>query len=83
VSVPLKDLGRFAISESTHAALEAESAAFGRSMQDIAREVLQQWADRKAHGYKVYARRVLANGMQAELPGFEPEDNGAVRKGAR
>ena len=83
MSAPLKDLGRLGVSETTHAALEAESAAFGQSMQEIAREVLQQWADRKAHGYKVYARRVMANGLQVELPGFGVEGDGAGRKGGR
>jgi hypothetical protein len=69
--------------ESIHAALKAESIAFGKPMQDIAREILQEWADRKHLAYKVYARLVLANGMQTELPGFETEDDGVQRKGRK
>lgn len=67
--------------ESIHAALEADAIAFDTTMQVIAREILQDWADRKHHAYTVYARRLLANGMQTELPGFETEDAGKRRKG--
>jgi hypothetical protein len=69
--------------ESIHAALKAESVAFDKTMQDIAREILQEWADRKHLAYKVYARLVLANGMQTELPGFETEDVGKRRDGRK
>ncbi len=85
MSVPLRDLkfDRVAISETVHAALEAEAMAFDRTMESVARQVLQEWADRKAHAYRVYARRVIANGNQTELPGFETEDAGAKRKGPK
>lgn len=82
MSVPLKDF-RPGITESIHAALEAEASAFDRTMESVAREVLQNWADRKAHAYRIYARRVIANGNQPELPGLEPEDAGMRRKGRR
>ena len=68
------------LSDSIHAALEADAEAFDRTMQAVAREVLQDWADRKHHAYTVYAKRVLANGMQTELPGFETGDDGIRRK---
>lgn len=82
MSLPLKDF-RPGITESIHAALEAEATAFGTSMEGVARRVLQEWADRRAHAYKVYARRVIANGSQTELPGLELEDTGKSRKGRR
>lgn len=89
MALPLKDFG-VGLTESIHAALEAESAAFGKSMQVIAREVLQEWADRKHVAYTVYARRVIANGSQTELPGMDtgldgnPAGNaGVARKGGR
>lgn len=82
MSLPLKDF-RTGITESIYAALEARAAADETDMQSIARRVLQQWADREAHAYKVFARRVIANGPQTELPGFELEDAGRSRKGAR
>lgn len=78
MSLPLKDF-RLGITESIYAALEAEGIAFDRDMQTVAREVLQIWADRKHLAYKVYAKRVLANGMQTELPGLETEDAGRSR----
>jgi hypothetical protein len=82
MALPLKDF-RLGISDSIAALLEAEAAAFGKDMQTVAREILQDWADRKHHAYTVYARRVLANGMQSELPGFDTEDDGTRRKDRR
>lgn len=78
MAIPLKDF-RLGISESIEAALKAEGAAFDKDMQVVAREVLQEWANRKHRAYTVYARLVLANGMQTELPGFELGDDGAGR----
>lgn len=78
MSVPLKDF-RLGITESISAALEADSAAFDKDMQVVAREVLQDWANRKHRAYTVYARRALANGPQAESPGLETEDAGIAR----
>lgn len=80
MSMPLKDF-RLGITETIAAALEAEGIAFDKDMQVVAREILQNWADRKHRAYTIYAKRVLANGMQAELPGFEAADDG--RSGSR
>lgn len=79
MSIPLKDF-RLAVPEDVLAVLEAEAAAFDTDMQAIARKVLQEFADRRAHAFKVYQRRVLANGLQTELPGFEAGDAGTARK---
>jgi hypothetical protein len=78
----IKDFS-LAISESIHAALEADAEAFDKTMQVVAREILQDWADRKHRAYTVYARRVIANGNQTELPGFETGDDGIARKGRK
>jgi hypothetical protein len=82
VAIPLKDF-RLTVSESVLAALEAEATAFDRDMQGIAREILNDWAKRKHLAYTVYARRVLANGSQTELPGFETADEGTRRNGRK
>lgn len=82
MSLPLKDF-RLGISESIDIWLDAEAAAFGKDKQTVAREVLSDWAKRKAHAYKVAARRLTANGLQPELDGFETEDDGASRNAAR
>lgn len=82
MSLPLKDF-RVGITEAVAAALEAEAVAFDSDMQVIARQILEEWARRKHRAYTVYARRVLANGAQTELPGFELEDAGTQRKGRR
>lgn len=82
MAIPLKDF-RLGITDSIAAALEADAIAFDKDMQVIAREILQDWADRKHHAYTVYAKRVLANGMQTELPGFEAGDAGRSRSGRK
>jgi hypothetical protein len=82
VAIPLKDF-RLGITDAIAAALEAESIAFDKDMQVVAREILQDWADRKHRAYTVYAKRVLANGMQTELPGFEVADAGRRRSGQK
>lgn len=75
MSTPLRDF-RTAITDSIHAALEARAAASGTDMQTVAREVLADWAAREHRAYMVYARRVIANGAQTELPGMGLEDDG-------
>jgi hypothetical protein len=78
MAIPLKDF-RLGISDSIYAALEAEADAFDKDMQVVAREILQEWADRKHRAYTVYAKRVLANGMQTELPGLDTAHAGRSR----
>ena len=83
MSLPLKDF-RLGITESIDIWLDAESAAFGTDKAAIAREILQEWAKRKAHAYKVATRRMAANGLQPELPGLDTEDAGVgARRGRR
>lgn len=80
MSVPLKDL-RLGVSETVDIMLDATAAAFGKDKQTVAREVLSEWARKVAHQHKVIARRLAANGMQPELFGDEPEDDGTSRQG--
>lgn len=82
MSLPLKDF-RVYITESISASLEAESAAFGKDQQVVAREVLQAWADARHRAYRVYARRSLANGLQPDLPGLDADETGMQRKGRK
>lgn len=82
MSTPLKDF-RLGVTESIDRALAASAAAFGQDKAAIARDVLQEWTDRKAHEHKVFARLLMANGGQTELPGFEPADDGLSRKARR
>lgn len=79
---PVKDFS-LALSESIHAALESEAEAFDKTMQVVARQVLQDWADRRHHAHTVYARRMRTNGLQTEFDGMETGDNGTPRKGRR
>jgi hypothetical protein len=73
MSTPLKDF-RLPIPEHVHLWLEAEAQAFGMDMQQIAREVLKDWAKKKAHAYKVATKRMKANGLQMELVGDDEEE---------
>jgi hypothetical protein len=76
VSTPLKDF-RVPVPESVHLWLEAEATAFGVDMQQIAREVLKDWARKKAHAYKVATKRMKAKGLQMELVGDDDEESGS------
>lgn len=76
MSVPLKDAGRLAIKEATHMWLEAEAIAFGKTMQEVVREVLEEWAKKKAHAFKVAHRRLASNGLQTDWLGEDTEEDG-------
>ncbi|MCC7462115.1 MAG: hypothetical protein IT480_06580 [Gammaproteobacteria bacterium] len=82
MSLPLRDF-RLGITESIDIWLDAEAAAFCKDKAAIAREVLQEWAKRKAHAFKVAERRLVANGLQPELDGLVMEDDGRARRGGR
>ena len=82
MSLPLKDF-RLGITESIDIWLDAEAIAFGTDKAAVAREILQEWAKRKAHAHKVASRRLAANGLQPELPGFDAEDDGVPAKAGR
>lgn len=81
MAAPLKDLkfDRVGLSESTHMWLESDAEAFDTSMQEIARRVLDEWAAKKAHAFRIAAKRLRANGLQMELLGNDAEDNGTPR----
>lgn len=63
--------------------LDAEATAFGTDMQTVARDILKEWAKRKAHAYKVATKRMSANGLQMELVGNDEEDDGMARSGRK
>lgn len=82
MSLPLKDY-RTAIPESVDVWLDIEAQATGKDKAAIGREIFTAWAKAKFHSHKVAARRLQANGMQPELFGDEPEDDGTSRKARR
>jgi len=82
MALPLKDF-RLGITEAIDIWLDAVAVANSADKAAIARDVLQEWADRKAHEHKVAWRRMRANGLQPELPGLDTEDDGTSRKGRR
>jgi hypothetical protein len=82
VSIPLKDY-RTGIPESVDVWLDIESAATGKDKAQIGRDVLTAWAKEKFHAHKVATKRLQANGMQPELFGDEPADDGKLSGKAR
>lgn len=82
MSLPLNDF-RLGITESIDIWLDAEATAFGSDKAAIARQILQDWAKKKAHAYKVAGRRFAANGVQPELDWDGLEDGGATAKASR
>ena len=79
MSLPLKDF-RLGITEAIDIWLDAEATAFGTDKAAVARQVLNEWAKRKAHAHKVAVRRMRANGVQPEFEWSETEDAGVTRK---
>ena len=79
MALPLKDF-RLGVTESIDIWLDAVAIANNIDKAAVARDVLQEWADRKAHEHKVAHRRMTANGLQPDLPGFETEDAGVGRQ---
>lgn len=82
MSLPLKDF-RLGITESIDIWLDAVASSTGSDKAAVARDVLRDWARRKAHEHKVAMRRMAANGMQPELDGLDMEDAGVSRSGRR
>lgn len=82
MSLPLKDY-RTAIPEAVDVWLDIEAQATGEDKAAIGRRVLREWAKAKQHAYTVATKRLQANGLQPELFGDQPEDDGIARKGRK
>jgi len=70
---------RIMLPEFVDLVLDAEAVGAHEDKQTIAREVLEKWARQRHRAFKVYAKRMKANGLQMELDGIDPEDDGASR----
>jgi hypothetical protein len=79
MALPLKDF-RLGITESIDLWLDADAIAFDKDKAAIAREVLAEWAKKKAHAFKVAHRRMAGNGLQPELFGDDTEEDGSDRE---
>jgi hypothetical protein len=82
MATPLKDF-RLGIPESVDWFLEGDAVAFGKDKSAIAREILIDWAKKKAHAKRVVDKRMATNGMQPEFDWETPEDDGATRSGRK
>lgn len=82
MSLPLIDM-RVGFPEGTDVWIEAEALASGKDKQTIVREVMAEWAKRRAHAYRVATRRLASNGLQVDLPGLDADGDGLTRTGAK
>jgi hypothetical protein len=71
----LQDL-RAKISRRAHNVLFAESQTSGRDMQEILREVLDAWADKKIHAATVLMRISRGEGAVGESEGLAAASGG-------
>lgn len=82
MALPLKEL-RFGVPEYVHDALDCEAIGTHDELQAIARQVLEKWARDRHRVHKLYAKRLRAKGLQMELDGIEPEDDGRPSGGRK
>lgn len=68
MSLPLKDV-RTAVPDTTDVWLEIEARADGVDKAAVIRDVLNEWAKRKAHAFKIAHRLLRANGAQTDWLG--------------
>ena len=82
MAVPLKDF-RTAIPEAVDMWLDVVASANKADKAQIAREILQEWADKKMHEHRLYVKRARANGLQADFGWDDKEDAGPTRSKRR
>jgi hypothetical protein len=80
VSIELKDF-RGKITVETACWLEAEARATGETQQEIAREILHEWAAKRAHAASVAQGLMQAEGAPGDWLGNRREAQG--RSGRR
>ena len=73
MGVELKDF-RCKITPEADCVLEAEARSTGRERQEIVREILHEWAERRIHGASMLDRLLRAEG----LPGVSGGIRGSV-----
>lgn len=78
MSAPLKEV-RIYVPEWVHIFLSARAEAFGIELGAVAKEQVIAWAKREAHAHRVAAKRFRGTGVQPELFGEDPEDDGTSR----
>ena len=74
----LQDL-RAKVTRRTHAVLLAKSAATGKELTVLVREVLDVWASDEVHAATVMARLLRSEGLLGELGGLPAASRGNVR----
>ncbi len=79
MSKATKDL-RVLLPEAVDMLLEAEASGLGVDKQTIVRELLEKWAKQRHRAFKLYAKRLRANGLQMALDGLDTEEDGALPK---
>jgi hypothetical protein len=76
MSAPLKEV-RIYVPEWVHIYLTSRAKAFGQDIGAIAREQVVAYAKREAHAHRMAEKAFRNTGMQPELFGDLPEDDGS------
>lgn len=82
MSAPLKEI-RIYVPEWVHIFLSARAEAFGVDIGAVTKEQVLAYAKREAHAHRITARKLRGTGMQPELFGEDPEDEGTSRSGRK
>lgn len=78
MAAPPKEI-RIYVPEWVHIFLSARADAFGQEIGALVKEQVLAYAKREAHAHRLTARRLRSTGMQPELFGDDPEEDGIPR----
>jgi len=78
MSAPLREL-RVYVPEDIFAGIEARARAFGIDKAELVRDTLAKDHRQFHRAATLYARTIARNGLQPELFGDDPEDEGTAR----
>lgn len=81
MAAELKEV-RIRVTLETFVALSAQARAFDQDLSEVARELLDAWAVKKAHEHTVYERLLKAEGLSAAPERRSREAAGVVAKAA-
>lgn len=83
MSLPLKDLGRIAVTPTAHKVLARIARKDGVTLQGLARDVLEAYVQKAIHDAKLVLGQDADNPSATESHGAAAEDHGRPRSGPR
>lgn len=82
MSAPPKEI-RIYVPESAHILLSARADAFDEDIGAVAKRIVMDWVKREAHAHRIAAKKFRNHGIEPDLFGDSPEDDGMTRSGMR